>query len=340
MVDIVNTVLCGDVLQQLKTLPADYIDTVITSPPYYFLRDYGWSGQWGQEKTYQEYLEHLWSFMDEVHRVLKPTGTVWINLGDTYGDKCLLLIPSRFAIGCIERGWLLRNDLIWGKSNAMPESATDRFSRKYEHFFLFAKQDGYFFDLDGIREQHTTPIRNNDIAEKRKRAKEQGQQYAAPSGLCAFNALGKNPGDVSDFWDIPTQPSSEKHYATFGTKLIDKPIVAGCPEYICNKCGTIRKKIVSIGGFIPTGGSRTKDTPGISDEQKENGTGYFFRKFEGYSDCNCGFGFHPGIVLDPFCGTGTTIARSKELGRHYLGIEGNQDYIDIANKRLRQEMLF
>jgi DNA modification methylase len=166
-------------------MPNDFLDCVITSPPYWQLRDYGYDGQWGLEPTYQEYLEHLWQMMDEIYRVLKPTGTCWINLGDTYGggnsgkggntgkhieenpiikgtrfengikkplNKCLLLIPHRFAIGCIDRGWIMRNDIIWAKRNGMPESCTDRFSKKHEFFFFMVKSEKYHFDLDAIRD--------------------------------------------------------------------------------------------------------------------------------------------------------------------------------------------
>lgn len=136
----INTIYHGLALDVVKTFPSESIDCVITSPPYFQLRDYGFDQQWGLEKTYQEYLENLWSLMDEIKRVLKPTGSCWVNLGDTYNgnkrgntsnkgyqentvidtfvkhksplpDKSLLLIPHRFAIGCIEPDWKLRDDL-------------------------------------------------------------------------------------------------------------------------------------------------------------------------------------------------------------------------------------
>ena len=164
-----NKIYCDDALVKTNTLEDKSVDCVITSPPYWQLRDYGWTGQWGLEKTHQEYLEHLWSLMDEIYRVLKDTGTVWINLGDSYSanrwsnkpsttgvsrvysdilttkehnfpDKTLMLIPHRFAIGCIDRGWILRNDIIWAKRNGMPESVRDRFSKKHEFIFFMVKQ--------------------------------------------------------------------------------------------------------------------------------------------------------------------------------------------------------
>lgn len=182
----INKIYQEPCLETLKKMPNDFLDCVITSPPYWQLRDYGYQGQWGLEPTYQEYLEHLWEMMDEIYRVLKPTGTCWINLGDTYGggnsgkggntgkhknenpniqgtkfkngvkkplNKCLLLIPHRFAIGCIERGWIMRNDIIWAKRNGMPESTTDRFSKKHEYIFFMTKNEKYYFDLDSVRDK-------------------------------------------------------------------------------------------------------------------------------------------------------------------------------------------
>ena len=182
-----NKIYEGTCLDVIRTFPDKSIDCVITSPPYWQLRDYGWDGQWGNEPTFKMYLENLWSLMDEIWRVLKDTGTVWINLGDTYNSggntrsqkegqkqgavphdylkatgftktdislngraKTLLLIPHRFAIGCIDKGWIMRNDIIWAKRNGMPESVTDRFTKKHEYFFFMTKNEKYYFDLDSI----------------------------------------------------------------------------------------------------------------------------------------------------------------------------------------------
>jgi DNA modification methylase len=165
-----NKIFNEPCLETLKRMPNDFIDCVITSPPYWRLRDYGHNEQWGLEPTFQHYLENLWKMMNEIYRVLKPSGSVWINLGDSYGkhndkkndsfttsncngyNKCLLLLPHRFAIGCIERGWIVRNDIIWAKRNGMPESVTDRFSKKHEYVFFMVKSEDYFFDLDIIRD--------------------------------------------------------------------------------------------------------------------------------------------------------------------------------------------
>jgi len=172
----------GDAISVLRQLPDESIDTVVTSPPYWALRNYKVEGQLGLEPTFQEYLERLWEIFDEVYRVLKPTGTLWVNLGDTYGTKSgsgfvndnltkkdenevsettginkanelrgtnkwmhkmLLQIPSRFAIGMTDRGWILRNEIIWYKRNVIPSSATDRFTVDFEKIFFFVKQRKY-----------------------------------------------------------------------------------------------------------------------------------------------------------------------------------------------------
>ncbi len=316
----INSAVCGDVMEIMRSFPDASIDCVITSPPYWQLRDYGWKGQWGLEPTFQEYLTHLWTFMDEVFRILKPQGTVWVNLGDTYfgsgndsgkdknkpsqsiravkagriapshannnksnglKKKCQVLIPHRFAIGCIDRGWIVRNDIIWAKPNGVPESVTDRFSKKHEYIFLLTKQADYFFDLDAVREKHKEAsvdrIKYRMTAfggdpKNKKGSLGKGEKNGGTLTKISLNPLGKNPGDVSDFWDISTKHGSGKHYATFNTELISKPILAGCPA--------------------------------------------------------------GGIILDPFCGSGTTGVRAIELGRKFIGIDGKAEYCRIANKNL------
>ena len=271
----VNKIYHRNCLELMSEIASKSIDCIITSPPYWQLRDYGYQEQWGLEPTFQEYLEHLWQFMGFAHRILKDTGTMWINLGDTYSaggrssanklggkqktikgmeslsklgyrhpppgmsEKCLLLIPHRFAIGCVDRGWILRNTIVWAKRNCMPEGVIDRFSRKHEYVFLFTKQRDYYFDLNSVKS-------------------------------------GKNPGDVSDLWDITVKPSKEGHCAAYNPDLIDKPIIAGCPE--------------------------------------------------------------GGIILDPFCGTGTTCARAIQLGRNTIGCDGNEKFCEIAENKIKTEL--
>ena len=209
-------------------------------------------------------------FMSECKRVLKDTGTIWINLGDSYNshtwanredkmdkkqynltktycgrggnkslpNKSLMLIPQRFAVRCVdELGLILRNDIIWASTNKMPESVRDRFSKKHEFIFFFVKKQKYYFDLDSIR-QNVKPSTIERVKYPRfnEDSKMSKGLYAIKGRDYGDHSKGANPGDVSDFWSIPTQPSSEKHYATFNTKLIDKPILGGSPQHICPKC--------------------------------------------------------------------------------------------------------
>lgn len=196
--ELINIIFNESCLDTLKSMPDEVLDCVITSPPYWQLRDYGYEGQWGLEPTYNGYLEHLWEMMDLIYKKLKPSGTVWINLGDTYGTvsgglagkntfdpknpnatinvikqpktnhKCLLLLPHRFAIGCIDRGWIVRNDIVWAKKNALPESVKDRFSKKHEYMFFMTKSPKYYFDLDSVKDDYLTKEnRQNGIVRNR-----------------------------------------------------------------------------------------------------------------------------------------------------------------------------
>lgn len=308
----INKIYQGSCMDVIKTFSDKSINAVITSPPYWQLRDYGWSGQWGLEPTYQHYLENLWGLMDEIFRVLKDDGTVWINLGDTYGGtgakkdgnygkinyidqknfsgnnataKCLLLIPHRFAIGCIDRGWIMRNDIVWAKRNAMPEPVEDRFSKKHEYFLFMVKNEKYYFDIKAVREK-CKPLNRwggqKLIAKGLSEWDEGTGQNTYRARDMQPNDGMKNPGSVADFWDIPTQPSSDKHYAAYNDILVGKPIVGGCPK--------------------------------------------------------------DGIILDPFCGTATTGCRALELGRNFIGIEGNEKYVEMGNRKLlpfiQQKQLF
>jgi site-specific DNA-methyltransferase (cytosine-N4-specific) len=296
---------CGDILEGFKAIPDNSVNCVITSPPYWQLRDYGYPEQWGLEPTFQEYLSHLWQMMDEIWRVLKDDGTVWINLGDTYSasggqgnqhkqakvfgnfsphktpgmpNKCLLLIPHRFAIGCIDHGWIMRNDITWAKRNGMPEPVNDRFAKKHEYFFFMVKSQKYYFDLESIRDK-CKPL--NRWGGKKLIAKgvsewdKGSKQNSYRSRDMQPNNGMKNPGDVSDFWDIPTKPSSKKHYATYNFDLIDKCIIAGCPK--------------------------------------------------------------GGTILDPFNGSGTTTLRAEQLDRKWIGIDGSEEYSKIAKEAIENE---
>ncbi len=218
-----STTLChGDAATVLATLPDGSADCIVTSPPYLGLRDYGVAGQIGAESSPAEYVAALVAVFREARRVLVDDGTLWLNLGDSYDSaKNLLGIPWRVAFALQDDGWILRNDIIWHKSNAMPESVTDRLSNHHEHLFMLSKSQRYWFDLDPIREPHeSTPDRAGGTALR-------GQKAIRPSGpnSGAYSEGGRNPGDV---WTIASQPFGEAHFATMPPALAERCVRAGC----------------------------------------------------------------------------------------------------------------
>lgn len=220
-----NTIICGDAVTVLRTLPSESIHTCVCSPPYWNLRDYGVDGQLGLEPTYTEYIAKLGDVFDEVKRVLKPEGTLWVNMGDSYSGssggrpspfqakarkfnynfpkpprtdipkKSLCLIPFRFAIEMVRRGWLLRNVLIWKKPNALPESVTDRFTVDFEYLFFFVKSRFYYFKQQLEPAVYTGGMRNR-----------------------------------RSILEINTRPLADNHFAAYPEELAELPIKAGCPE--------------------------------------------------------------------------------------------------------------
>lgn len=320
-----NEVLPGDARQVLAGLLAESVDCVITSPPYYRLRDYGVPGQLGQETTVDEYVATLRAVMREVRRVLKPTGSLWLNLGDTYSrhvhagapPKSLLLAPERLARALLDDSWLLRSKVIWQKPNPLPSSVADRLSPTYEVLYFFTKSQQYFFDLDAIREPHRSASR-----EGRGQPRESTRRYQGGNGgLGALKAAGrvghpsgKNPGDV---WTYPTAIDRLGHQATFPTRLLERPIRATCPERICEQCDRAWTRPVRLLTVHTAEGSRP------------------VRRVGELQRCDCFAPSRPGVVLDPFFGTGTVGEAAAGLGRDFLGVELSPVYRALAARRLR-----
>jgi len=312
-------------MEVLKNFPSESIDMVMFSPPYWGLRDYGtvtekvweegWKGQLGAEPHPRKYVDHMLEVCGVLRKVLKKTGSMYIVLGDTYSSgrfepyarkwsgqskeevkvirkpvedlppKCLIGMPWRVAFALIEDGWILRNDIIWHKPNAMPSSVKDRFTSSYEHVFFFVKSKRYYFDMEAVRERWRD-TRLHDIRRAGKkiryRGKHKTKEYRYSQGLtdCPVGdpSKGRHPRDV---WSIPTQPlrvngKFVKHFATYPEKLCETPIKASCPPN--------------------------------------------------------------GIVLDPMVGSGTTCVVAKRLGRRWIGIDLNPDYVEIAKKRLKLDL--
>lgn len=280
-----DNILCGDARTLLHTLPARSVQCCVTSPPYWGLRDYGVAGQIGLETSPSAYVAALMRVFEEVRRILRDDGTLWLNLGDSYigyhgnkntsgpapsdkpgyrenmrettvgadglKNKDLVGIPWRVALALQASGWILRSDIIWHKPNPMPEKVKDRPTRAHEYLFLLSKSPRYYYDTAAVREPVAACIKDSDTA-------------------CLPLAF-RNRRSV---WMIPTRPFKSSHFATFPPDLVRPCILAGCP-----------------------------------------------------------FG---GTVLDPFCGSGTVGQVCVEEGRKFLGVEINQEYVDMAGRRIAE----
>jgi DNA modification methylase len=261
---------CRDALRQL---PDESVHCVVTSPPYWGLRDYGIAGQLGMEKSLGEYIAVMVNVFREVRRVLRDDGTLWLNLGDSYananpgsGGKCVLAgagramtegryhsnkrdigqlkpkdlcgIPWRVAFALQVDGWYLRQDIIWSKPNPMPESVTDRCTKAHEYIFLLSKSQQYYYDQQAIAEQ---AMRSGEVSIPSETTLSRGQALGRsikPSGNATKDTFTvADTRNKRSVWEIATQPFSEAHFATFPPALIEPCILAGCPEKCCAKCG-------------------------------------------------------------------------------------------------------
>lgn len=220
----------GDSLEIQKTLPSDSVDCIVTSPPYFGLRDYHVNGQYGKEKNIEDYVYNLSEVFKESKRLLKPSGTFWLNIGDSYArDKNLIGIPWIVALQLKADGWILRNSVIWEKTNAMPQSVTDRLSSRYENIFLFSKNKKYNFNLDDIRVPASEYKGKTWNERKKLGAPTRRGNSPTTNEISGFNShpKGKNPGDV---WPIGTQGFKEAHFATYPEEIPRRAILAGSSE--------------------------------------------------------------------------------------------------------------
>jgi DNA modification methylase len=323
------------VLGDARALPLanESIDLVTTSPPYWQKRDYGSPNQIGQEETPERYVENLLSVLRECKRVLRPTGSVFLNIGDTYYKRGLSGIPALLEVGARREGWRLRNRVIWAKYRGMPDPAKDRLANRHEFILHLVKADDYYYDLFG----YTTRF-----------------------------GRGANPGDV---WTIDLERNMGSHLAPYPEELVERTIELACPKSVCVKCGQPRRRVLRRtaeldpdrpqarramdlarkGGLTPAHIEAVQSF-GISDVGKatriQNGTGRssgevtklaleakavlggYFREFHtykkestGWTRCACNSPFSPGVVLDPFVGTGTTVRVAQRLSRSAVGID-------------------
>jgi site-specific DNA-methyltransferase (adenine-specific) len=320
----INRIHVGDAYATLRTLPDGIVDCVVTSPPYFRLRNYQHSGQLGLEEHVQLWVNELRGVLAETRRVLVPTGSVWLNLGDRYSTgsegasaKSMLLGPERLALTLIEDGWLIRNKIIWAKRNPMPNPMRDRLSCTWEVVYLLTRQRDYFFDLDAIRVPHKTT--KKPASHKRSWSVPPSWRVTptAHGGLDALNAegrvghpLGKNPGDV---WFLSTASYRGPHHAVYPVALAERPILAGSPEQRCRRCRAPwrRETVRRLGHLAVRGGLKPT--------------------------CSCRASSEPGLVLDVFMGSGTTAIAAEQHGRNWLGVELNPTFARLAEARIARE---
>lgn len=302
----INKIYNTDCREGLKMIKDNSIDCCVTSPPYYGLRDYGVKEQIGLEETPEEYVTKLVEAFREVRRVLKPTGTLWLNLGDSYWNrrscnglnwdghldkrknyslrsggkehpylkpKDLIGIPWKVAFALQQDGWYLRSDIVWDKPSCMPESVKDRPTRSHEFIFLLSKSDKYYYDYESIKELAVYGDPNPPRGSKGNKQPNKGLRsqrgFEGKNGEKAFRAI-KDYRNKRSVWRVSMQPFKGAHFATFPPRLIEPCILAGCP----------------VGE----------------------------------------------IVLDPFMGSGTTAMVAVQNQRNYIGFELNPQYIEIAEK--------
>ncbi|MDR3106670.1 MAG: site-specific DNA-methyltransferase [Bifidobacteriaceae bacterium] len=352
-----NTILTGDARRLMAGLASGSVDMVFFSPPYFRLRDYGvgaQSGEVGTESDVTNWVEALVEVCQHARRLLTPTGSLWINLGDTWSDKLaegavrksLLLGPERLALRLVKDGWLLRNKIVWAKANSLPSGVGDRLTSGWEYLYFLTLRPRYFFDLDAIREPYLsqpTPLPRRAIqpdgsrpptrTDQRRpidpKLASRGLAEARKLGLVG-HPLGKNPGDV---WRVASSKWKGAHRAAMPVELAKRAIAAACPERVCLACGApyqrdhqaTRRHLQRLGVVAAVGrpaverpNTPPRPTCDCAPARRDGGQSMT----------------RPGLVLDPFMGSGTTAIAAEALGRDWLGIELNPDYVELAQQRI------
>jgi DNA modification methylase len=362
-------ILQGDCRDVLATLPDASVHCCVTSPPYWGLRDYGVAGQIGLEPTIEQFVAEMVAVFREVRRVLRPDGTLWLNLGDSYATgggagwqgkngqradrrftapelkpqaseiglkpKDLCGIPWRVAFALQDDGWYLRQDIIWHKPNPMPESVTDRCTKAHEYIFLLSKGPKYFYDAEAIKEEFTGNAPGAKALKQNSDRNDGGRVCGRPeSGV-------RNKRSV---WTVATAPFSEAHFATFPPDLIEPCIQAGTSEKgCCAKCGAPWGRISGRAAPARDVESSTLDRYGTGDSGVHRKIGSVYQKWlddnpkqtiSWQPTCKCDAPTVPCAVLDPFGGAGTTGLVADRLQRNAILVELNPTYAEMAKLRI------
>ncbi|KHD06439.1 DNA methyltransferase [Candidatus Thiomargarita nelsonii] len=330
--DITPLFIKGDALSVLQQLPDSSVDFCMTSPPYWGKRQYAEEGI-GLEANYLDYIKYLTTIFLELKRVLKDTGSFWLNIGDSYKSKSLLGIPWRVAFELTDnQGWILRNEIIWNKVKGSPDNSKDKLGNVHEQIFHFVKKPkGYYYDTDSIRSKPSqTKVVNGAVVSatgvsgvRYKRQIELSTELTPQEKKNAMEALNNvlkeiSEGSLSDFRMIIRGQQRTTHS--------DSKKVSGRAKELHNKGFYFLK-------YHPNG-SKPRDVWDIlpEDTQKRK------KHFAAYPEDICKIPLlatcpENGIVIDPFSGTGTTMLVAKQLGRKSVGIELSAEYIEIAKER-------
>lgn len=326
--------ICGDTYECLKELPPDAVDLCMTSPPYWGQRQYSGEGI-GLERDHRTYIANLCRVFQEVYRVLKQTGSFWLNIGDTYMQKALLGIPWRVAFELMDnQGWILRNDVIWNKIKGGPDNAGDKLGNVHEYVFHFVKNPkSYYYDVDAIRSNpKTSKVVNGAVVSatgvrgvRYKRQIELSTVLTSEEKKRALEALEEmllqvRLGKLADFRMIIRGQQRTTHS--------DSTKVSGRAKELVQKGFYFLK-------YHPNG-SKPRDVWDILPEDTQNREVHFAP----YPEDLCKIPIlatcpEKGIVLDPFCGTGTTMLVALQVGRKSIGIDISPEYIELAEKRCR-----
>jgi len=393
-----STVLVGDVLDGLRSLPDGCVHCCVTSPPYWGLRDYGVEGQIGLEATPDAFVARMVEVFGEVRRVLREDGTLWLNLGDSYagsargghpGEKSTLegytgsqdearrarmtqsrrrddamiprsdvavdglkpkdlcMMPWRVALALQADGWWIRSVIVWAKKSPMPESCRDRPTSSWEPIFLLTKSERYFYDAEAVKEAAEYGFCPGGMRASGRYLNgniDNDGQVAANTTVTPGSGGTRNLRNV---WHLGPEPYADAHFATFPTEIPRRAIKAGTSEKgCCPKCGAGWVRMVER-PKPPTSMYTNSRKP--DDIKPCGGGGGMGQKLQDWYDanparttgwspsCECSGGAGepvPCLVLDPFLGSGTTVAVARELGRHGVGCELNPEYAQLARERI------
>jgi len=345
------TLIEGHVIDVLREMPAKSISCVITSPPYWGLRDYGlpdsdwadgWSGCLGLEPTPDLFLVHLVEVFEEVKRVLRDDGCVFCNMGDCYKDKQRLMMPARCALALQAAGWWLRSEIVWAKGlsfcptysgSVMPSSVRDRPTDAHEMMYLLTKRPRYFYDQEAVREEAADDSpRDRATRMGAKRCATGNHGSGAPVIL---SAPGRN---IRSVFCINPQAYKAAHFATFPEKLVEPCILAGTSERgCCADCGAPWVREVEKSGGTTGKAWHDHNADDEVGQRAEAATtdGTYQRTTTGWKPtCDHDAEVVPCVVLDPFAGSGTVGAVCVKHGRNFIGVDLSGEYLDLAEDRI------